>query len=142
MLKELESLSFMTIFAKGEQTKLHILDPRYWQMMSKLETNEIEFINCIYLDMRKSNIALEAYEKMLDLPFKVLLSEEKRKRFLDVLITSIREVEGGVMKVKHYEGEDRLSYKRGVYGEVVNLINSKLEDNDEMIIKLDKNNKQ
>lgn len=137
MLKELESLSFATIFAKGEKTELHILDPRYWEIMNQLGVNEIEFVNCVFLDIRKPDTSLENYKTLINTDLNQLLAETKRNRYLDVFVTSVRIIEDGVMKIKYYGAEDKLAYKKEGYEQVVELINSRLKKKDVKATELD-----
>jgi len=130
MLNELESLSFSTILARGQQTKLHILDPRYWNVLKKYNVNEIEFLNFSYYDVRKPNITLQGYKDVINTDYNAFLQETKRNRYVDVLVTSIRAIENGSMSVKYYGGEDKLKYKKAGYAQVIELLKSKLKGKD------------
>jgi len=137
MLKELEYLSITTFFAKGEKTELHILDPRYWEVMRKLKVNEIEFVNCIYIDVRKADKTLEGYKTLINTSFEKLLSDTKRNRYLTVFISSVREIEDGVMKIKYYADEAKLAFKGDGHRQTTEIIKTKFEKRDLKAIELD-----
>jgi hypothetical protein len=128
MFLELQELSFSTILARGEETKLHLLDPRYWQILKKYNVNEVEFLNFSYYDIRKVDYTVEGYKDVVNLKYDAFLREIKRNRYVDVLITSVREMEGGSMKIKYYGGEDKLAYKEEGYSQIISLLKSKLNE--------------
>ena len=138
LLKELEDLSLMTFVTKGEESKIHILDPRYWEAMNQYKVSEIEFVNCSYYDARKYDASLEGYKEIIGLDYQDLLSEVKRHRYLAALVSSVREVKDGVMKVKYYGQEEKLAYKKKGQEQVVDFLHSKLKFKDEKTMKLDK----
>jgi len=139
ILKELEYLSMTSFFAKGQKTELHLLDPRYWEVMSKLKVNEIEFVNCIYYDVRKVDKTLEGYKTLINTNFENLLMETKRNRYLNVFISSVREIEGGVMKIRYYADEDKLAFKGNGRDQIVNLVKDKFERKDKKASEMDEN---
>lgn len=141
MLLELEQFSFSRTIAKGQRTELHILNPRYWEIMNKLGVNEIEFVNASYYDSQKADKSLEGYKSVIEKDYNTLLSEVKRSRYIDVFITSVREIEGGVMKIKYYGGEDKLVFKEAGYEQLVALMKRKLNKKEEFAQKTDKENK-
>lgn len=138
ILKELELLSFITFYAKGEQTELHVVDPRYWQVMNQLGVNEIEFINLLYYDARKGHLSLELYKELINIKQRDLFSEVKRNRYLRLLITSIREIDGGTMKIKFIGEEEKLPYKNPGFEEMVSLMERKIASKDELAEDRDK----
>ncbi len=137
IFKELEYISFKTFYAKGDETKIHIIDPRYWEMMHRYGVNEVEFINCSYYDSRKSDISLEGYQSAIETKYQDLLAEVKRHRYFDSYISSIREVENGVSKIKFSGDEHKLNYKSPAKEQVIELLNYKLKQKDEKTAKLD-----
>lgn len=137
LLREMERLSFIQTVSRGEKTELHILDPRYWEIMNQLKVNEIEFINCRYIETRKSEKTLEAYKEVRTTDFDSILKQVKRSRYFEVYITSLRMIEGGVMKVRYYGGEDSLRFKKEGNGQVVGRIKSKVKKRDQLAKDLD-----
>jgi len=137
-LKELETLSLKTILARGQRTELHILDPRYWQLMQDLGINEAEFINCYVMDIEKKvDLSLDFYKRIMKKSFNDLLAKTERNRFLNVYITSARSVEGGVMKVAYVEGEDKLKFKQPADKQITQLVNTKLKLKQKRALNLD-----
>lgn len=105
LLSELEDFSFRLTISKGEKTELHILDPRYIEIFLKYGINEIVFINCIYLDSRNAEETIDAYKVIMNSDYKTIFSQTKNTKFLETYITSVREINDGVMKIKmgHYK---------------------------------------
>jgi hypothetical protein len=110
VFRELKILSLTPLYSKGEKTEVHILDPRFWQLMDKYKANDIEFIDLSYYDARKAESSLDAYKEVIQMNVNDLLSEVKRNRYLETRIASIREVPGGVMKLMHYGEEEKIPY--------------------------------
>lgn len=137
LLRKMERLSFIQTVSRGEKTELHILDPQYWEIMNQLEVNEIEFINCRYIETRKSEKTVEAYKEVRATDLGSILKQVKRSRYFEVYITSLRMVEGGVMKVRYYGGEDSLRFKKEGNKQVIGRIKSKIKKSDARRTELD-----
>jgi len=137
ILKELEYLSMTSFFAKGQKTELHLLDPRYWVTMRKLKVNEVEFVNCIYTDVRKVDKTLEGYKTLANTSFEDVLMETKRNRYLNIFISSVREIEGGVMKIRYYADEDKLGFKGNGQDQITGMIKDKFERRDIRAVEID-----
>ncbi len=135
---ELEQLTFSAFTSRGEQTQLHVLDPRYWDVMRRYGVNEIEFVNFMYYDVRKVDKTFEGYQEVCNTDFKDLLDETNRSRYLDVFISSVREKDDARMKIRYYGGEDELSYKDSGYGQVVDILNGKFSRKEEYAKKQDR----
>ncbi len=118
LLKELELFSFYTTITKGSKTKLHILDPRYIRIFYEYDVNEIEFINYLYVESRKGEGKIEEYMEAMNMNYSDLLKQTKRTRFLEVYISSLREVENGVMKTRYYGGEVSLKYRSVLFDQL------------------------
>jgi Zn-dependent protease with chaperone function len=132
ILSELEQFSFISLLARGTQTELFILDPKYWELMNRFEVNEIEFINCQYYDNRKYQYKLEPYKEVANTNFESLFSEVKKHRYFEVLISSVRAIEGLRMKTLYYGGEEKLIFKSPAYQQVVDKIKTKIIHKDEV----------
>lgn len=127
-LKELETLTSITLIARGERTELHILDPRYWQLFKDLGINEVEFINCIILDVEKKlDQSLGFYKKIMNSSYSDLLAATHKNRFTYLSISSVRSIERGVMKVSYNQGETKLKFKQPAYEQVVKQVNENLQ---------------
>ena len=137
LFQELQYLSFRTLYAKGDETKIHILDPRFWELMHQYGVNEMEFINCSYFDSRKADSSVEGYRAAIEIDYQSLLSEVKRHRYFDSYITSIREVAEGVSKVKSSGAEIKLSYRVPGEEQVVELLRSNLALKDQKTEEMD-----
>ncbi|MEM9819929.1 MAG: M48 family metallopeptidase [Bacteroidota bacterium] len=127
-LLQLRSFANEYTYAKGEKTEIHLLDPRYWQLMYKLGFNEIDFISAVYIETRKKAKTKEAYAAVTDLDLDQLLQKEKGTRFCNVYISSLRAMEGRVMKVWYHNFKEIiLSQKGSVYDELVAVIQKEME---------------
>jgi len=131
LLKQLEILSMISIRTKGNQTQIHILNPEYWEILKKFQVNEFEFINISYYDVRKANYTLDSYKALINTSYQYLLTEEKRNRYIQAIMTSIREVEGGRMKIRFYGQEKKLNYKKESVEQIIDYIRNNLEFTDE-----------
>ncbi|MBT8196840.1 MAG: hypothetical protein KJO64_10440, partial [Bacteroidia bacterium] len=98
-------------FAQGTKTETHILDPRFWNAFKDFEVNEFEFIDCWYFEARKVDKTKEGAEALIGSNYETILSQPNPNRFLTGYISSVRAIEGGVMKVKYYKREKPVSKK-------------------------------
>ncbi len=127
LLRELEQFSFITLLSYGNQTELFILDPRYWEIINRLEVNELEFINCQYYDNRKYEYQLEPYKEVANTNYESLFSEVKRHRYFEVLISSVRSIKDISMKTIYYGGERKLVFKKPAYEQIIENIISRIK---------------
>ena len=134
---EMEMISFTTLVTKTK-TELHIFEPTFWEMMSKYNVNEVEFVNFSYFDNRKKEKTVEAYKDALSTDYESLLNEVKRSRYVDVLITSLREVEGGIMKLRYFGAEVKLGYKEKAYEQLIDKLKTELKTKDSRLAERDK----
>jgi hypothetical protein len=132
MLRELRKLTLIPLFAKGERTNLHIIDPRYWEMMEKYKVNEIEFIDLSYYDARKAAYDLESYVETIKSDFVELMTETKRNRYVMTRVYSIREIPDNSLKIKHYGQEEKLSYNEPVQKELIDYLKRNIQDKDKL----------
>jgi hypothetical protein len=137
MLLDLEQLSYTKIYAKGEVTELHILDPRFWEVFLKYGVNEIEFINCYYFESRKAEESLEAYKSVMNADYNSIFTQTKRTRYLDTYISSVREIKDGVMKVKYHTDPAKLKYRKPGLFQIISEIKNQLIKIDEKAIDTD-----
>jgi len=115
----LQNFSMETTVSRGEKTELHILDPDYWEMFHKYNVNEIEFVQCRYYEERMKDNTVEGYRKVLTTDFNALLGMRGYTKYLDVLVTSVREKENCLMKIRHYNGQNQLNSKTGNFDQIV-----------------------
>ncbi|MBL7828930.1 MAG: M48 family metallopeptidase [Saprospiraceae bacterium] len=130
ILAELKQLCIKKIISKGERTELHILDPRYWQIMHKLGVNEFEFVDFIFYDSRGSERSLEAYQKVVNTSLPDFLNEVKRTRYLEGRMLSIRMMPKSFMKVETYGEEVKGDYNKSAVGSIVNYMHDMMEKKD------------
>jgi len=135
LFKKLEYFSFYRTYAKGDRTKLHILDPRYYTMFNKYDVNEIGFVNCLYGEYRTYEKKLEEYIKTMQMDYTTLLSQTKRTRFFEVFVSSVRDAENSVMKSRYYGGEVKLKFKDPGFKQLVFEIRNKIHLNDKEVKK-------
>lgn len=125
---ELESFSFQPLVARGEKTELHILDPAFWEVMKRYGTNRIEFINCIYNDKAKGAFTLEVYEQVSSYELDdVLKRQDEKGRYVKMFMSGLQIVEDGPLKLRAYDGTDRLGAKGSGYDLLSALVVTKLE---------------
>lgn len=129
-LVDLQEFSHEGTYSKGERTELYILDPRYWQVMRKLGVNEIEFIQAVLVESNKREKTKLAYERVTDLDFDTLMKKEKRTKFMEMNISSVRAIEGKVMKVRLYTGEYELKFKKPAYEQAIQLVQRNMKKMD------------
>ncbi|MBL4657823.1 MAG: M48 family metallopeptidase [Flavobacteriales bacterium] len=141
MLKELEQFSFYTTIAIGERTELHILDPRYWRALQEFGVNEIEFINCIYTEYRKSEETLAEFKKLVRTNYATIFAQIKRARDIEVLISSVRLKHKAIMKTKYTGGENKLKFKEPALNQIIAEILYDLRKKDEMVKERDRSYK-
>lgn len=137
-LQRMQLFTFVNTLAKGIKTELHILNPRYWETMNRLGVNEIEFINCMYYDVRKKNSTIEGYKEVLNIDYNTLLTDVKRSRYVDILVSSVREKENSIMKVHYYGGENKLAFKEAGLEQVVTLLQQKIKEKEESAKEIDR----
>ena len=137
ILSEVEQFSLSPLLAFGTQALLFRLDPRYWQLMKRLNVNEIEFVNCQYYDVRKKQSRLESYKEIATTTYEDLFSETKRYRYLDIILSSVRGIEDVRMKTLYYGGEDELDYKKSAFDQIVEILKNKIDHKDDLMAEED-----
>lgn len=111
MLVELRSLARYPTFAKGERTQLHLLDPKYLKLFKEYNVNEIVFVWCLYGEYRKKEKSTDAYEDILEMDYESVFNQTNRTRFIEVMVSTVREIDNSPMKYRHYGGEKHLKFK-------------------------------
>ena len=109
LLHELKYLSRQTFISQGVKPELHIIDPRYMHLFQKYNVDEIEFVECRYIEYKKSEKTISAYDEMMGMNYSHIFSGNKSTRFLEVYISSVRSVKKGRMKYQYYS--DQLKFK-------------------------------
>ncbi|MEI6409371.1 MAG: M48 family metallopeptidase [Bacteroidota bacterium] len=138
LFQDLKELALRRLVAKGERTEVHILDPRFWEIMYRYKVDEVEFIDFSYYDVRKAEYELESYKKVIGTSIIDLISELKRNRYLDTRIACVREIPESVMKSVHFGWEQKLSYNKPGRAQVIDYVVDNLKAKDDEIVKMDK----
>lgn len=124
----LKDFSMVTVLSHTK-TQMHILNPEYYELFQRYGVNEIEFVTCRYGEYRKKEKTEEAYSEIAEMDYKTIFAQTKRTRFMEVGITSVREMENAKMKVRYYGGENKLKFKDegrpGILAEIINQIYNK-----------------
>ena len=136
--RELKGIALKRLINKGEKPTIYTLDPRYWELMFQHGVNEIEFIDFSYYDVRKSNTTLESYKEIIATSITDLLAEEKRSRFMNTRICTIRAVPNGILKSTYYGLEGEVPYKQTGKEGIWAYLKDNLNRNDKEIKKLDR----
>lgn len=122
----LQRFSIMSTVSKGEKTELHILDPRYWDLFHKLKVNEIEFVFSRYHEVRAKDVSIDGYQKIIDTDVAKVLGQTRQTKYFDVLISSVREIENAAMKIRYYQGENKLNDKEKTSDQIARIIKYEL----------------
>ncbi|MBI4947640.1 MAG: hypothetical protein HY840_14715 [Bacteroidetes bacterium] len=141
MLAELEMFSFMLTIAKGEKTELQILDPRYWEILHKYNVNEIEFINCSYFESHPRAKTLDDYKRTADLDYNSFFQKTKSTKYLYIYISSVRQIEGKVMKIRFFGGVDKIKSKESTSNQIISNIKYELKAKEQRANEIDYWNK-
>lgn len=132
-LTELEYFAAYPTFAKGERTELHVLDPRYYELFKVEEVDEIEFVYCDYGELREKERTAEAYEETATTDLKNIFEQTSGLRYLDVYVSSLREVPKSPMKVRYSSGEYAMKNKRTGLDEMVTTIKQSISGKEERL---------
>jgi len=138
LLRELKEIALKRLINKGEKPTIYSLDPRYWELMFQHGVNEIEFIDFSYYDVRKGSTTLESYKEIIATSITDLMAEEKRSRFMDTRIATIRAVPNGILKWTYYGLEGEVPYKQTGKEGVVEYLKENLQRYDKELKKLDR----
>lgn len=130
-LASLEGFSGRYLVARGEKTELHILNPEYWNLLKRLGVNQVEFVNVIYNDKEKGAFTTDTYHKVMTTSFSDLLGRDDEKgRYVKMFIQGLRIHPTDDMKIRAYDGSDRLGSKGTGYDLLAELLRDKLADLD------------
>jgi hypothetical protein len=138
LLKTLEYFTFIRILYMGVNgnkslkkdtppVKLHILDPNYISLFQKYNVNEIEFINCDYHESVAVDNSVEGYKKMINTSHEELFNRTKTTKSVDIIVTSLREIDGKRMQVRAFGDEATLKFKEPAYDQIVSEFRHKLK---------------
>ena len=127
LLEQMETLSYISTGSWGEETKLHLVDPRYWEIMKKYQVNEIEFVNCLYYDRRKHDVNLENYKALTSQNYEDFLSQTKRYRYIELFITSVREIRNSAMKIRYHHEWSQLDFKTAAKSQISDIVTNAIK---------------
>ncbi len=134
LLANLEGFSQQYLVARGEKTELHLLDPGYWEAMKRFGANRFEFVNCLYNDRAKGAFTAAVYQEISSLTFSDILGKpEEKGRYVKMFLSGIQISEEGPMKLRAYDGSDKLATKGTGYALLGALLQEKLEDLDKSV---------
>ena len=134
----LQDFSFEVLISKGEKTELHILDPKYWEMFHKYNVNEIEFVNYRYYEVRQKETSIKEHQKIIDTDYSYILSKNTSLKYMDVLITSVREIDNSIMKIRSVSVNNKLNSKTASIDQMAALISSEIALKETRAIEADK----
>lgn len=130
-LSSMEGFSFQPLFARGEKTELHILNPNYWEIMKRYGTNRIEFVNCVFNDRAKGAFTMEMYQEVINSSFDDILNKTNEKgRYVKMYVSGLQISADGPMKLRAYDGSDKLAVKGEGYILLGEVLKEKLVDLD------------
>lgn len=138
MMDELYDFSNTPLFSLGQKIQLHILEPRYLDIFYKYGVNEIEFFNCKYQENRKSERTVDAYEEATKTSYEDIFKREKELRDFDVYISSVREIENSLMKIK-FGNSATIKFNKPGFPEILSGIISMIVTYDDRVKELDYN---
>ncbi len=137
LFTRLMQFSRIQLLSFGDKIELHILEPEFWNTFLTYDVNEINFITCDYFEARGSENSIEAYKSVMNADFNSIFKQVKRTRFLTTFISSVREIDGGVMKFSQYEGETHLKSKEEGYPQIFSEIKYNLTRKEKRVIEAD-----
>lgn len=132
-LTELEYFAAFPTFAKGERTELHVLDPRYYELFKDEQVDEIEFVYCDYGELREQERTAEAYEETATTDLKSIFDQTNGLRYLDVFVSSLREIPKSPMKLRYSSGEYSMKNKRTGLEEMLTVIKQSIAGKEERL---------
>ncbi len=134
--EQMQNFSFIRQLSKGNRTELHIIEPGFWKTFKEYGVNEIEFVNCRYLEARKSEKDKDTYLSALQNSYKELFDQEKRTRDLQVVITRLREKENSVMKLRHF-AEHSMYFRETAHAQIPKFLKISDGEMDERAVESD-----
>ncbi|MFH2094267.1 MAG: hypothetical protein ABIJ16_01100, partial [Bacteroidota bacterium] len=137
LLKHLEELSFISTVSLGQKPELFIIDPRYWEIMSKLEVNEIIFLNCLYFESRSTAKSIDDYYQVVSCNYDSIFERTKSTRYLDIVYSSVRLKKNALMKVLFYGGEVKMKWNEPAYSRIISEMKYTLKEMEMKILELD-----
>lgn len=140
-LSELERFSFISILSKGEKTEVPILDPAHWEFFNKNGVNEIEFVNSIYYEYNGKDATAAGYGKMANMDLNMLFQRPSNTKSFQVFISSVRQIENAMMKIRYGGDEYKLKAKEDVKNVIVSNIRYELSIKEKRAKEADSNYK-
>ncbi len=132
-LNELKEFASYPTFARGERTELHVLDPRYYELFKGEQVDEIEFVECEYGELRDSERSVEAYEEAATTDYQSIFDQTNGSRYVDVYVSSLREVPKSPMKLRYHGDERSMKNKVPGYLEILWEIKRAIAGKDERL---------
>ncbi|HEX8515541.1 MAG TPA: M48 family metallopeptidase [Bacteroidia bacterium] len=141
-LAELQNFSYTRIISQGEKTELHIFNPSYWEFLLENKVNEIEFLNAIYYDEYNGRQATGAeYMKIASSGMSDLFGHQTNIRTYRIFISSIRQVDNSLMKVRYGSEEVKLKTKDSLKPMLISGIRYELSMKEKFAKERDAHNK-
>lgn len=137
VLNNLETFAVRRTVSKGGRIELHILDPAYLEFFERYDVDEVQFVQCRYVEFRKGEVTVEAYDAAMKMTYAAIFSQTKRERYLEVAINSIRAFNNKVMKVSLFRGEQKLKFKDLGFEAIVFEMKVRLSGFDQVAKRLD-----
>lgn len=132
-LKELWEFSLVSTTAIGARTDIHILDPRYLEFFRAFGVNEIEFVHADLGELRAKERDAAAVEELALLDYDRIFEQTENMRYLDVVVTSIRDAEDGIMKIRHLGAERIIRSGDHGFHEIAMEIRRSINDKEERL---------
>lgn len=132
-LKELWQFSLETTVARGGRTDIHILDPRYIEVFRAFGVNEVEFVHADLGELRAKERDAAALEELTLLDYDRIFDKTEGLRYLDVIVTSIRDSEDGIMKVRHLGAERIIRPGKHGLAEIAMEIRRSINDKEDRV---------
>lgn len=121
----------------GNRMDLFILDPRYLDVLCDFNVNEIDFLYCKYDEYRTEEKTIEAYNQVSYMKYNEIFSQPKRTRYLEVLISSVRNIDQGRITLQFYGGENKLNFKEEGFAQIISEIRYQIKRKEEYAEKID-----
>lgn len=122
----------------NQKADIHLLDPRFWEIMKKYKANEFDFVAIDLRDVGKNKQTLETYQHILNLHTKRYLQAVKRDRYVIISTSSLRFKQNKRQRIFLLSGQVNLKYNQPVFPQLNRHIIRELKYKNQQIQESDK----
>jgi hypothetical protein len=137
LFMEMQNFSFSPLVSKGVKAEIQLVNPEYWQFFKKNGINQIEFLNCIFLEDKKWDKNMSAFSEGQNEDFKKIFSEKYHTSSVQNIISQVRMIKNKTSQYAYYEGPRTLNSNDYVESQLIFEIVNQLCSKDKESIKYD-----